>query len=185
MLSDILLGNKDKQYLLKTARESIVSRLEDRQPIYEEQTLGLIGEFGAFVTLHIEKNLRGCIGTLKSTESLIEAIKGIAKSSAFSDSRFPPISSSEAADMTIEISVLTPLVKTETPESVEVGKHGLYLKRGSHSGILLPQVPVEQGWDREQFLRATCRKAGLLQDAWKDRRVDLYTFSAVVFSEET
>jgi uncharacterized protein len=185
VLPDIGLEDTDKRILLEAARESIASKLEGRKPVYNEPTAALSGEFGAFVTLRIRGRLRGCIGILDGAQEIFQSIKNIARSSAFNDPRFPPVTNAEFAEVRIEISVLTPMVKEDAPNAVEVGKHGLYVKQGTLSGILLPQVAAEQGWDREEFLSATCKKAGLDGDAWRDDHVDLYTFSAVVFSEET
>lgn len=180
----IVLEDRDKRILLRNARESIASKLEGRDPSYSEPAGALQDGFGAFVTLRMAGRLRGCIGTLHGDQSVAESIKNVARSSAFSDPRFPPVTLAEFADISIEISVLTPLEKQDSPDAVEVGKHGLYVKRGRSSGLLLPQVATEQGWDREEFLSATCKKAGLPGEAWREDHVDLYTFSAVVFSEE-
>lgn len=181
MAEHIDIGEHEKQVLRSLALESIKARLEHRHPDYDEPTDALQAVRGAFVTLRKNGRLRGCIGTLNATDRLAETIKEMARSSAFHDPRFPPLAEDEIHDIEIEISVLTPLQKIASVEEIEVGKHGLYVTRGSLSGVLLPQVPVEQGWDRDTFLDNTCRKAGLPQDAWKHGDVDLYTFSAVVF----
>jgi AmmeMemoRadiSam system protein A len=110
-------------------------------------------------------------------------VKEVAVSSAFEDPRFPPVQRSELAQLTIEISVLSPLRRITDPREVVVGVHGILIRRGFRSGLLLPQVATEQGWDRETFLAHTCRKAGLPMDAWKSPDVVLEVFSATVFSE--
>ena len=104
--------------------------------------------------------------------------------SAFEDPRFNPLTEPELAECDIEISVLTPLEPCPDPEKIEVGKHGLYIRKGFYSGLLLPQVPVEWGWNREEFLQHTCNKAGLPKDSWKDDDSQLFWFSAIVFGEK-
>ncbi len=184
MSTRLAFEDDDRRILLNLARESIRSHIEGRPPLYDEPTEALREVCGAFVSLHIDGRLRGCIGTLRAADQLAETIKEMAKSSAFHDPRFPPLSNEELADVEIEISVLTPLQKMTSVDEVEIGKHGLYATKGSFSGVLLPQVPLEQGWDRDTFLSHTCRKAGLPEGAWRSGDVDLYTFSAVVFSED-
>lgn len=173
----------DKRSLLKTAREAIQSRLENRAPVYEEPPEGLLEHSGAFVTLHANGRLRGCIGTFEASDPLFESIKSLSISSGFRDPRFPPLSCSELEDIDIEISVLTPLHRMSSLDEIEVGTHGLYVKQGHRSGVLLPQVPVEQGWNLEEFLSNTCRKAGLSPEEWRSGKVDIYTFTAEVFGE--
>ncbi len=137
---------------------------------------------GAFVTLSQRGNLRGCIGYPEAVYPLYETIMRSGMSAALHDPRFSPVTPGELADLHIEISVLSPL-RQATPEEVEVGTHGLVIERGHYRGLLLPQVPVEWGWNREEFLEDTCRKAGLPADAWREGAT-LYTFTAEVFSEQ-
>jgi uncharacterized protein len=174
----------EQDLLLITARESILSRIENRAPRYSQPSPNLLELRGAFVTLHTNDRLRGCIGPLEASNPLFEAIKELGISSGFRDPRFPPLTAKELGDLNIEISVLSPLEKITSIEEIEVGSHGLYAKHGSRSGVLLPQVPVEQGWNREEFLGHTCRKAGLSQDEWRNGVVDFYTFTAEIFREE-
>jgi AmmeMemoRadiSam system protein A len=108
----------------------------------------------------------------------------MAEAAAFQDPRFPPVSSQELGQLDYEISVLTPLRRIKDVEEIQVGIHGIYLKRGGSSGLLLPQVATEWGWDRTTFLEHTCTKAGLPEDAWKDRKTEIYIFSADVFSPD-
>ncbi len=137
---------------------------------------------GVFVTLKQLGQLRGCIGFPEAHFPLHEAISKAAVSAALHDPRFPPVEAHELDSLRLEISVLSPLVAT-TPEEVVVGTHGLVIEQGHARGLLLPQVPVEWGWDREAFLSHTCRKAGLPLDAWQ-RGARLFAFTAEVFSEE-
>ncbi|MFQ5927281.1 MAG: AmmeMemoRadiSam system protein A [Terriglobia bacterium] len=135
----------------------------------------------AFVTLHRQGRLRGCIGHLQPTKPLYRTVADVALAAAFHDPRFPPLEFAELADVEIEISLLSPSCEIR-PEEVEVGRHGLIVSQGFSRGLLLPQVAVEQGWDRETFLEQTCRKAGLPPDAWK-QGARLEAFTAEVFSE--
>ncbi|MBN1686084.1 MAG: AmmeMemoRadiSam system protein A [Spirochaetales bacterium] len=178
------MKREERAMLLRAARESILSHLEKRAPGYEEPAVELLQPSAVFVTLHKNGNLRGCIGTLEATMPLLEAVKDYAISSAFRDPRFPQLTLEEYPDLRVEISVLSPLEKVRSIDEIEVGRHGLYVKRGMRSGVLLPQVPVEQGWNREQFLENTCRKAGLPPDAWLEDDVVFYLFTAEVFGEK-
>jgi AmmeMemoRadiSam system protein A len=105
----------------------------------------------------------------------------MALAAAFQDSRFKPVTKNELAALEIEISVLTPLKKIASVDEIEVGKHGIYIMKGGHSGILLPQVATENNWDRKTFLEHTCTKAGLPDTAWKDKNTEIYIFSADIF----
>ena len=176
------LTENEKTILLMTARESISSKLENRTQNYPEVSESLQKPLGSFVTLHIDGNLRGCIGHMLPVRPLIEDIKILAKESAFHDPRFPSLSIKELKSIDIEISVLSPL-EVSSAEKVIVGKHGIIMKNGYNSGVLLPQVPVEQGWNREEFLSNTCRKAGMNMNCWKDPKTQIETFTAVIFGE--
>jgi AmmeMemoRadiSam system protein A len=136
------------------------------------------------VTLHKDGKLRGCIGHIRAKKPLVETIVEMAEAAAFQDPRFPPVSSQELDQLDYEISVLTPLRRIKDVEEIQVGIHGIYLKRGGSSGLLLPQVATEWGWDRTTFLEHTCTKAGLPEDAWKDTKTEIYIFSADVFSPD-
>lgn len=140
---------------------------------------------GAFVTLRKEGTLRGCIGRPTPEQSAIEAIREAAVDAATDDPRFPPVKDNELSSITVEVSVLTPpdTLETVEPASVSVGKDGLIVKRGGRSGLLLPQVPVDRGWDAERFLQETCRKAGLQPDCWDDSETTFHRFQAQVFEE--
>ncbi len=137
---------------------------------------------GAFVTLHLRGRLRGCIGTFRAREPLHRVVREMALSAAFHDPRFRPVSSAELDGLELEISALTPLVEVQSIDEIVVGVHGLYISRGYASGVLLPQVAVEYGWDRDEFLCRTCEKAGLPDDAWRNGAT-IERFSAEVFSE--
>ena len=136
---------------------------------------------GAFVTLHLAGQLRGCVGFVQPTRGLYHTILEAALNAAFHDPRFLPVSEEEAPALEVEISVLSPL-QPLAPEQVVVGRHGLVVARGLYRGLLLPQVAVENEWDAPTFLEQTCLKAGLPADAWK-RGATLQAFTAEVFGE--
>lgn len=179
--------NREQQVrLLKLARNTIADTLKAQadqgendfsEPVFSEKC-------GAFVTLHIKGNLRGCIGYIEGIKSIPETIKEMALSSAFRDPRFRPLTKDEYGNIDIEISVLSPIEKVNDIDDIVVGRDGLIITKGYNRGLLLPQVPVEQGWDRDTFLTHTCYKAGLAGDAWKNGGVLIEKFSAQVFSEK-
>ena len=185
----------EKKALLADARETISSKLENRQPEYylepnlakalSDGTSSLSKPCGAFVTLRTQETgkLRGCIGRMTATTSLQETVRIMAIEAAFEDPRFPPLSLEELNSVGLEISALSPMELCPDPGSVEVGVHGLYLRHRGRSGVLLPQVPVEQGWNREEYLAYICVKAGLPLRSWEEKGAELLTFSAVVFEE--
>jgi AmmeMemoRadiSam system protein A len=184
---NFLINDEDKARLLADARETIAARLAGRLPDYgrtaatEDSALGKA--CGAFVTLHIGKNLRGCIGRLSSQEPLEKTVRIMAIEAAFSDPRFPPLDSEELPRCRIEISALSPMELCADPRSVQLGVHGLYLTRRGRSGVLLPQVPLEQGWNLDEYLDYICVKAGLRPASYLEPDARLYTFTAVVFGE--
>ncbi len=177
--------NKDEQsWLLHQARQVIESRVrgtpfKSSAPPSER----LKKPSGAFVTINKRGMLRGCIGYIHAIKPLQETVIEMAVAAATSDPRFPPVSPDELDDLEVEISVLTPLKLISRPEDIEVGRHGLYIRKNAYSGLLLPQVATSNGWDRWQFLQQTCRKAGLPPDAWKEG-AEIYTFTAQIFHEK-
>jgi uncharacterized protein len=141
---------------------------------------------GAFVTLKSHGQLRGCIGTLECRRAIDEEVARVAVSAAREDPRFDPVRPAELPDLEVEVSVLGPLERIDPldPDAVVVGRHGLVVEQGWRRGLLLPQVAPEWGWDREQFLEQTCRKAGLPLDAWR-HGATVYRFEAEVFGESS
>ncbi|MEW5775102.1 MAG: AmmeMemoRadiSam system protein B [Thermodesulfobacteriota bacterium] len=135
----------------------------------------------AFVTLKRHGELRGCIGQMEARMPLADCVARMARSAALEDPRFPPVSPQELPGLDLEITVLTPMRRIADPGEVQVGRHGLYVRNWLRGGVLLPQVPVEWGWDREEFLRQTCRKAGLGPDCSRDKGTELWVFEAEVF----
>ena len=185
--SDEFLNKNEKQVLVKIARDTLALYLNMRtlpQLSSYPATPNLQKECGVFVTLKNKKNkeLRGCIGYLSGVKPLREAVRDCTVESATRDQRFPSMQKGEDQTVTIEISVLTPPQKIGSITQIEIGKHGLIISKGLRRGVLLPQVPVEWGWNRDEFLKAICQKAGLPEDAWKEG-ADLYIFTAQVFGE--
>lgn len=179
------LKPEQKGRLLRIARETIAYFLDyGFAPLYREKEREFQTPSGVFVTLKKHGELRGCIGEVFPRRPLLVATQWAALAAAFSDPRFPPLSREELDEVRLEISILSIPRVLEDPEEVEVGKHGLIIIKGERMGLLLPQVPVEEGWDRAQFLKGVCRKAGLPEDAWKDEEAKLYVFTASVFGEE-
>jgi AmmeMemoRadiSam system protein A len=178
------LSVADKKELLRIARASIASALGNLPGGRSEHIeVPLTEHCGAFVTLHLRGELRGCIGYIEARFPLYETIEEAAAKAAFEDPRFLPLTEEEFENVEIEISVLSPLKKVSGVDEIEVGKHGLVIDAGYTRGLLLPQVATEYGWEREQFLSQTCRKAGLPSDAWKKKGVTIYSFTSDVFSE--
>lgn len=176
-------SDEDKRFLKELVVLSITARLTGRGPeTPPEPESELLGrELGAFVTLKRHGQLRGCIGNIIGQGPLFRTVWNMARAAAFEDPRFPQLSQAELADLEVEISILGPVVPCPDPELVEVGRHGLIMRQGGRQGLLLPQVPLEWGWDRAQFLAQTCRKAGLPPLAWRDPSTEIYWFEAAVF----
>ena len=180
------ISPEEQKILLIDARESIASKQEGRQPHYvhsgETARSKVLQEpCGAFVTLHKDGSLRGCIGRMTANLSLLETVRAMAQEAAFGDPRFPPLRPGELEQCHIEISALSPMTVCPDPKQIKVGVHGLYLTRGGRSGVLLPQVPVEQGWSLSEYLDYICVKAGLPPKSYEAADATLYTFTAVVF----
>jgi len=189
---DFTITPEEKNILLAQARESIAAELERRKPAYGEiparDDSALNKLCGAFVTLHkvngAQRDLRGCIGRMSANQPLIETVRQMAKSAAFDDPRFPQLKPEELEKCHIEISALSPMTPCADPRQVKVGVHGLYLSRSGRSGVLLPQVPVEQGWNLDEYLDYICIKAGLPPRSYEAPDAQLLTFTAIVFGEE-
>ncbi len=182
------MNDTQKQTLLKVARDTVKAVIR-REPTETPQSddSELNAPCGCFVTLKNHGRLRGCIGQFTSDSPLIELVGQMAKSSATSDPRFfaDPISISELDQLDVEISVLSPLQRTDEPLSLRLGVDGIYIKRGHMSGCFLPQVATETGWSKEEFLSYCCaHKAGLAADAWRDPETEVYLFTAEVFGAE-
>ena len=179
------MNEAQKKTLLKTAHDTVEAVITGK-PVArpESDDPQLNAPCGCFVTLKNRGRLRGCIGQFISVIPLIELVGEMAKASARGDPRFfaDPITADELEQLDIEISVLSPLKKTDDPLSLRLGTDGIYIKRGGASGCFLPQVATETGWSKEEFLSYCCaHKAGLAPDAWKDPENEVYLFTAEVF----
>ncbi len=181
-----MLSKEEKLYLLKLCRKTLEAYFQGKifhpEPPPRDKYPHLYEKKGVFVTLTKAGRLRGCIGTLQGEKPLYEEVCDVVLSSALRDPRFPPLKESELDEIEIEISVLSSFVRAY-PDEVEVGRHGIYIKKGPFRGLLLPQVATEYGWDRETFLKHGCLKAGLPENCLEDPETELYIFTAEVFSE--
>jgi AmmeMemoRadiSam system protein B/AmmeMemoRadiSam system protein A len=180
------LSKSDKDMLMNIARTTIEYRVKGKNPPeFEVESPILKEKRGAFVTIHKHGQLRGCIGYIEAIKPLYVTIQEMAEAAALKDSRFPPVTPEELSSLDLEISVLTPLRKIEDINEIQVGRHGILLKRGYHQGVFLPQVATEQGWDRTTFLNQICFKAGMPDtNCWKAKDAEIYVFSADVFEEK-
>lgn len=177
------LSPAEREKLLVIARQTIAQFLETGTvPHFEVSEPNLFQERGAFVTLKKQGKLRGCIGNLIPKRPLYLTVQNVAISAAIHDTRFPPVTREELEEIDIEISVLSPIEPIADVGQIEVGRHGLIIVKGQNQGVLLPQVATEQNWDRDEFLRQICLKAGLPEDAWREG-AHLYVFTAEVFGE--
>ena len=180
-----MLTPEEKHQLLKIARDAISSALEGKsQQRLPVAAGGLARPGGAFVTIRIGHELRGCIGYIESSNPLARVVAEVSVKAAFEDPRFDPLRASEFRDATLEVSVLSPLRQVKDADEIEVGLHGLVIELGGRRGLLLPQVATEYGWERMEFLANVCRKAGLPRDAWSLPGAAIFVFSAEVFAEE-
>ncbi len=177
------LSSDNRRALLDLARRAIAEAVRHDRLLDFPPPQGALADPGAaFVTLHRKGRLRGCIGQVEAESPLAETVVRCAICAAREDPRFPPVESEELDTLEIEISVLSPL-KAVFPDDIQIGKHGLLIAKGARRGLLLPQVAIEQGFTRERFLEATCEKAGLDRDAWKEPGAYILGFTAEVFSE--
>lgn len=178
------LTEEERGLLLRLARSTIAAELGGPAVRFEVPIAGPLAEpRGAFVTLTEGGVLRGCIGHVVGTEALWRSVRDNALNAAFRDPRFPPVGAAELDRLTIEVSALSPLRTIGSADEVEIGRDGLLVERGSHRGLLLPQVGERYGWSASEFLDQTCRKAGMEPGCWRDPATTVSSFSAEVFSE--
>jgi AmmeMemoRadiSam system protein A len=177
------LSTVDRAALLGIARGAVLAHL-GVAPAPALPTAGpLAEERGAFVTLHVDGELRGCIGTFRPQGSLAATVARMAVAAASEDPRFPKVEPADVASLRVAVSALAPPRRLADPRAVRVGEQGLVVRRGWHRGTLLPRVAVEHGWDAEQFLKHTCLKAGLPPRAWEEPDVEIEAFEAEEFGE--
>jgi AmmeMemoRadiSam system protein A len=179
-------SREERKLLLQLAHAAILSTLEGRDlapsmlpPRFSEH---LSEPRGAFTTLYANGKLRGCVGYPTALLPLYRTIVETARAAAFDDPRFVPVTLAEGPLLLVSISVLSPLHPI-LPDAIEIGRHGLLITDGSRRGLLLPQVPVEHGWDRITFLEQTCAKASLPPDAWRNPQIKIEAFTAEVFAD--
>jgi AmmeMemoRadiSam system protein A len=177
------LSEEDRSAILELARQGVAHAVSHVGPLSTFPTTGIFAERrGLFVTLHVAKKLRGCIGIIEAQAMLGETLARCAADAALHDPRFSRLRNEEMDDLKIEVSLLTPL-EAILPDQVEIGTHGLLVECGTRRGLLLPQVAVEHHLGREQFLAETCVKAGLPREAWKDPETKLYGFQCELIAE--
>jgi len=177
---------EQKRRLIDIAKKAIDLSVREGKTLKVDEKDPRLNEVeGAFVTIHKQGHLRGCIGNIIGRQALYLTVRDMAIAASSSDPRFSPVSPEELKDLEIDISVLSKPWRAKNPDEIEMGVHGVILKRGWHSGVFLPQVATETGWDREAFLSQLCsQKAGLPADCWKDPATQLNIFTATVFSEK-
>lgn len=179
------LSEEEERELLELAQNAVEGAVRNHK-LYEPHATGdhaLDQNRGAFVTLMEGGKLRGCVGYTSAAQPLYKAIRDTATLAALRDPRFPPVTEGELPRLQYEVSVLSPLLRVDDINRIEIGKHGLLVKNGHHEGLLLPQFPVEQHWDRIRFLQETCVKAGLSPDCWTHSDTEIFCFSAQVFGD--
>ncbi|MDD5290410.1 MAG: AmmeMemoRadiSam system protein A [Patescibacteria group bacterium] len=179
------LTSQEQKIALALARKTIEDALETESKTSAPKLPEIFAEKrGVFVTLHKHGELRGCIGLIEPIKTLGKAIEEMALSSAFDDYRFSPVTKKEWSEIKIEISVLTVPEKIDNPNKIILGKHGVIIKSGLRSGVFLPQVAEETGWNLEEFMDELCtQKAGLSKNAWRDDSAEIYIFEAQILKE--
>ncbi|MEW5693936.1 MAG: AmmeMemoRadiSam system protein A [Candidatus Hydrogenedentota bacterium] len=180
------LTEEEKKYLLELAKRTVYEKIVNRveyAPSENDVPLELKKQGAAFVTLKKHSDLRGCIGHIIAREPLYKCVCEMSIASATQDPRFPPVNSNELKHLSYEVTILGPLEEIKDPMDFEIGRYGLYIKKGPYSGVLLPQVPVEYGWDKLEFLEHLCYKAGLGKNDWKEKGTIIYRFKGEVIEE--
>ena len=176
-------SQEERTALIRLAHESILAALEHRNIALDPPTPHLAESRGAFTSLYLRGELRGCVGYVLPVSSVYRAVAETARAAAFDDTRFNPVTIEEARELIVELSILSPPAPIAA-DAVEVGRHGLLISMHGFRGLLLPQVPIEHRWDRVTFLEQTCRKAGLPKDAWQ-KGATVEAFTAEVFGEKS
>jgi len=172
----------ERSVLLRLAHDSILSAVQKRAIPLDPPTARLAEPRGAFTSLYLRGELRGCVGYVLPKESVYRTVAETARAAAFEDTRFYPVTLAEAQALEIELSILSQ-PQPISAEAIEIGRHGLLISKDAHRGLLLPQVAADHNWDRVTFLEQTCRKAGLPLDAWKNG-AKIEAFNAEVFGDD-
>ena len=181
---EFIITDNEKKILLESARKAITADFSGKKAVYELPTPTLEAKCGAFVTLHKNGKLRGCIGNLIGVKPLYTTIREMALASAFEDPRFTPLEGKELEEIDIEISVLSPMIKIKSIDEIEIGRHGVFIKKGNNSATFLPQVAVEQKWTLNELMENVCLKAGIDKDGWKSPDTEISVYTAIVFGEK-
>lgn len=182
MSFNFTLKEEEKKYLKDLVKLSLLEEFSSKKITYPKPVSPKLEEkLGVFVTLKKQGRLRGCIGQIIGQKPLWQSVIDMAKAAAFEDPRFKPVSQEEIEELEIEISLLSPFQKVEDLNQIIPGKHGLFIRQGFYSGLLLPQVATEWNFTREEFLKHTCLKAGLKENCYQDPRTEIYIFQAEVF----
>ncbi len=181
-----MFTKEEKKKLLGIARSAITEYLSSGEMINPKvKEAALLAPLGGFVTLHRNGSLRGCIGRMSSEMPFYRTVIEMALAAAFEDSRFMPVTEKELSEIDIEISALSPMRRVFDPSEIEMGKHGVMVSMGRRSGVYLPQVAVETGWSKEEFMNSLCRdKAGISESAWRTGEAEVYVYTAEVFGEK-
>ena len=185
-MDDIFLPPDSQRRLLSLSRQTLndfVRGIERQAETIDDPNLQT-RDYGAFVSLHKNQELRGCIGNCASKDPLYRTVIEMTRAAASRDTRMAPVSEDELDDIRIDITVLSPLVRVYDPLSLEVGKHGLQVSQGGRRSVLLPQVAAQYRWDMRTFLEQTCVKAGLRKNAWRDVDSEVSTFTALIMEEQ-
>ncbi|MDO5851600.1 MAG: TIGR00296 family protein [Methanobacteriaceae archaeon] len=188
MIENFLNEDEEKQ-LLKICREKLEHSVQYSDYVPRNIPEKFFTEYGVFVTLYKNNQLRGCIGYANPTFSLIDALLHVTEASALQDPRFPPVSLVELEDIRIEISILTPPIEIKVDDfndyhkNIKLGVDGLKIDYNGCSGLFLPQVPIEQDWTIDSYLDNLCLKANLPKDAWQKSDVKIYKFQTIIIQE--
>jgi len=193
MINKFKISEEDGQILVKTARMIITEYLKNGsiKELEEQFQKDFSYNSGVFVTLKNPNGLRGCIGFPLPNKKLYSALKDSSLAAALEDPRFSPVTFEELDSITVEVTVLSPPLRIEVDDpkeylsKIKIGQDGLIVKYGNNSGLLLPQVPMEYGWNEREYLENTCEKAGLHKDFWKKKEVEIYKFEGIVFKEKS
>jgi len=185
-MGDVFIPPDSQKRLLQLARQTLEDFVRGAERHIEEiSDPHLQGcDYGAFVSLHKQQTLRGCVGNCAPDARLYEVVIEMTQAAASRDNRMAPISADELDDIRIDITVLSPLVRVDDPLALQVGKHGLHVAQGAKRGVLLPQVAPQHEWDMKTFVEQTCIKAGLRKNAWKDPRTEISTFTGLIIEEQ-
>jgi AmmeMemoRadiSam system protein A len=185
-MNHVFLPPDSQKRLLQLARQALEDFVRGAERHVEEISDSSLQscDFGAFVSLHNQQTLRGCVGNCAPRARLYEVVIEMTEAAASRDSRMAPVSADELDDIRIDITVLSPLERVENPLALQVGKHGLHVSQGVKRGVLLPQVAAQQEWDIKTFVEQTCVKAGLHKNAWKDSRTEISSFTGLIIEEQ-